>query len=190
MILYKLFGKRILDILIVFSAVVLLAPLMIVIALLIKIFDFGPVFFKQKRVGRNGDFFWFYKFRSMPVNTGDISSAKIGQIKLSWIGKIIRRSNLDELPQLLNILKGDMSVVGPRPPIPSQDELIAIRKNNGSILARPGLTGLAQVSSFNGMSVMQKAEYDGQYVDDISFLNDVKIILSTFTYLLKPPPVY
>jgi O-antigen biosynthesis protein WbqP len=190
MILYTLFWKRILDISIVFSAVILLAPLMMAIALLIKIFDFGPVFFKQKRVGRNGEIFWFYKFRSMPINTGDISSAKIGQIKLSWIGKIIRRTNLDELPQLLNILKGDMSVVGPRPPIPSQNNLISIRKNNGSILVRPGLTGLAQISSFDGMSVMQKAEYDGQYVSDISFLNDIKIIFGTFTYLLKPPPVY
>ena len=188
--MYELFGKRLFDILIIFCAGVLLSPLMVLISLLIKIFDCGPVFFKQKRVGQHGDIFWFYKFRSMPVNTGDISSDKIGEIKLSWIGKVIRRTNLDELPQLLNILKGDMSVVGPRPSIPSQGELIAIRKNNGSILFRPGLTGLAQICSFDGMTVSQKAEYDARYVDNISFKNDIKIILGTFTYLLKPPPVY
>ncbi|MFT6905932.1 MAG: O-antigen biosynthesis protein WbqP [Oleiphilaceae bacterium] len=188
--MYRLFGKRALDILIIFIAVILLAPLMIVISLLIKMFDFGPIFFKQKRVGLNGEIFWFYKFRSMPVNTGDISSDKVGEIKLSWIGKVIRRTNLDELPQLLNILKGDMSVVGPRPPIPTQDELINLRKGNGSISVRPGLTGLAQVSSFDGMTFTQKAEFDGFYTENISFVNDIKIILGTFTYLLKPPPVY
>ena len=188
--MYRLFGKRLLDIVIVFFAVLLLSPLMVLIAVLIKLFDPGPVFFMQKRTGRNGQEFLFYKFRSMPVNTGDIPSDKVGEIKLSWIGRIIRRTNLDELPQLLNILIGDMSVVGPRPPIPGQQELIDLRVKNGSINIRPGLTGFAQINSFNGMSVSEKAEFDGIYSKDISFLRDIKIILGTFIYLLKPPPVY
>lgn len=183
-------GKRLLDIVIVFMAVVLLGPLMFFIAILIKIFDPGPVLFKQERTGRKGQRFLFYKFRSMPVNTGDIPSDKVGEIQLTRIGKIIRRTNLDELPQLLNILKGDMSVVGPRPPIPNQQELIEFRAKNGSIEIRPGLTGLAQIKSFDGMSVSEKAEFDGAYSSDITFFNDIKIIISTFTYLLKPPPVY
>ena len=188
--MYRLFGKRLFDTGIVFLAVILLSPVMILIAILIKIFDTGPIFFKQSRIGRNGKEFWFYKFRSMPVNTGDLPSDKIGDIKFTGIGKFIRRTNLDELPQLLNILRGDMSVVGPRPSIPSQLELLEIRKKNGSINALPGLTGLAQISSFDGMSVSEKAEFDGIYAKNISLWSDIKIILRTFGYLLKPPPVY
>jgi len=187
---YKFFCKRIVDISIVFVATVFLSPLMLIIGLLIKLFDPGPVFFKQKRVGIDANEFWFYKFRSMPVNTGDISSDQIGGVKITWIGKLIRRTNLDELPQLFNILKGDMSVVGPRPPIVSQLELVELRRSNGSITLRPGLTGLAQIKSFDGMTVSQKAEFDGEYAENVSFIKDMKIILNTFAYLLKPPPVY
>ena len=188
--MYQKFGKRLLDIFIVFSAVFILSPLMLLIAVMIKTFDPGPIFFKQQRVGRDGCKFWFYKFRSMPVNTGDLASDKVGEIQLTWIGKVIRRTNLDELPQLLNILKGDMSVVGPRPPIPNQKELIEIRTKNKSIECKPGLTGLAQIKSFDGMSVQKKAEFDAEYTNNISIWNDIKIIFGTFTYLLKPPPVY
>ncbi len=190
MLIYHRLGKRVLDILVVFFAVVVLSPVMIIIALLIKIFDPGPVFFKQKRIGVQGAVFMFYKFRSMPVNTGDIASDKVGEVNLTWVGKLIRRTNLDELPQLLNILKGDMSVVGPRPSIPSQKELIDLRRRNGSLFVRPGLTGLAQIKSYNGMTVSKKAEFDGSYADKITLLGDVRIIFGTFTYLLKPPPVY
>jgi O-antigen biosynthesis protein WbqP len=188
--MYKLLGKRILDIIIVFVAVVLLFPLMFIVVLLIKIVDPGPIIFKHNRVGINGELFSFFKFRSMPVNTGDLASDEIGQVKLTWVGKMIRRTNIDELPQLLNILKGDMSIVGPRPPIGSQEELLKVRKDNGSLGVRPGLTGLAQVNSFDGMTVLQKAAFDGEYVKEITFSNDVKIILNTVLYLFKPPPVY
>ncbi len=157
---------------------------------MIKSFDPGPVLFKQQRVGCKGINFWFYKFRSMPVTTGDIASDQIGKVKLTWIGKVIRRTNLDELPQLLNILKGDMSVVGPRPPIPNQEELVAIRRRNGALVIRPGLTGLAQINSFDGMSVADKANFDEIYAKRITLLSDLKIIFSTFRYLLKSPPIY
>lgn len=188
--IYEATLKRVLDIFIVFTAVFILLPIIILIALLIKTLDSGPIIFTQKRIGRDGRVFKFYKFRSMPVNTGDISSDKVGEIKLSLIGQFIRRSNLDELPQLFNILKGDMSIVGPRPPITSQLDLITLRYDNGSISCRPGLTGLAQVSSFDGMSVNEKAFYDGKYAKNVSFINDLKIIFQTFHYLLKKPPVY
>ncbi|MBR9907052.1 MAG: sugar transferase [Gammaproteobacteria bacterium] len=187
---YQRFGKRFFDLFIVVSATLVLSPFMILIALLIKVFDPGPVIFKQKRIGHGGSVFDFYKFRSMPVNTGDLPSDKVGQVQLTWIGKFIRRTNLDELPQLFNVLKGDMSIVGPRPPIPAQTELTELRRENGALLCRPGLTGLAQVSSFDGMNVPEKAAFDGKYADSVSFWGDVSIILRTFVYLLKPPPVY
>lgn len=188
--MYAAFGKRLFDILFALSSVFLLSPIILLVILLIVVFDPGPLIFQQQRVGRRGKLFWFFKFRSMPVNIGNIPSGKINKVKLSWVGRFIRRTNLDELPQLLNILKGDMSIVGPRPPIPSQVDLVAIRGKNGSLECRPGLTGLAQVKSFDGMSASEKASYDGLYAKDISLISDIKIILSTFLYLLKPPPVY
>jgi O-antigen biosynthesis protein WbqP len=182
--------KRGLDIMIAFVALILLSPLCLAVILSIHIFDPGPAIFRQKRVGRNGQVFEFYKFRSMPLNTGDIPSDKLGNLRLSWIGRLIRRTNVDELPQLVNILKGDMSIVGPRPPIPSQGVLIELRRDNGALACRPGLTGLAQVSSFDGMSIEQKAAFDGQYATSISLLWDIIIVARTFLYLLKPPPKY
>lgn len=187
---YESWGKRLVDLLIVFFATLMLAPVLLVVAVLIKVFDPGPVIFIQKRIGRNGICFDFYKFRSMPINTGDLPSDKAGHIKFTWIGKLIRRTNLDELPQLFNILKGDMSIVGPRPPIASQVELISLRRHNRALTCRPGLTGLAQVSSFDGMTVEQKAVFDGIYAEKVNFFTDITIILRTFLYLMKPPPVY
>lgn len=188
--MYRTFGKRCFDIALALIAIAALAPVWITVAVLIKLFDRGPLIFKQTRVGRDGVNFDFYKFRSMPVNTGDIPSDRIGQVKLTWIGRTIRRTNLDELPQLYNVLRGDMSIVGPRPPIVSQVELVKFRRLNGALHCRPGLTGLAQVSSFNGMTAAQKAGFDGEYSQSISFAGDLKIILRTFGYLLRPPPVY
>lgn len=188
--MYRVWGKRLFDLLAGISALIVLMPLLALIAVLIKAFDPGPVIFRQKRVGRAGEPFTFFKFRSMPVNTGDMPSDQVGQIKLSWVGQLIRRTNIDELPQLFNILRGDMSIVGPRPPIRSQIELVEARASNGANTCRPGLTGLAQISSFDGMSVHQKAELDGEYASNITFKGDILIIIKTLGYLLKPPPVY
>ncbi len=188
--MYMLFGKRLFDIIFSLTAAILLSPLFLLTGLFIKIFDPGPVIFRQKRIGQEGVSFDFFKFRSMPVNTGDIPSDQLGQIRLTWIGRLIRRTNIDELPQLFNILLGDMSFVGPRPALSSQIELVNLRKSNGSLFCKPGLTGLAQISSFDGMSVYEKVLLDGQYVQSISLGSDILIILKTFGYLLKPPPVY
>lgn len=168
----------------------LLSPLLLTLAFLIKTFDSGPVIFRQIRIGKNGEPFVFFKFRSMPVNTVEAPSNKIGSVHLSSLGRFIRRTSFDELPQLLNILRGDMSIVGPRPPILSQTELIEKRRNNGSLYCLPGLTGLSQIRSFDGMTVSQKAEFDGEYACSITFFGDLKIIIGTLSYLLKPPPVY
>lgn len=187
---YARWGKRCIDVVATASTCILLAPLLLVIAIMIKIFDPGPVIFRQTRVGRGGRLFTFYKFRSMPVGTKNLPSSQIGEVRLTWIGRILRRSNLDELPQLYNILRGDMSLVGPRPPIPSQTDLIELRRANGALDIRPGLTGLAQVNSYSGMSPEEKAALDGRYAGDVTMLADARIILRTVLYLTKPPPVY
>lgn len=187
---YKNIGKRVLDFVFAIVAIVALAPLMFLIALVSLIVDPGPVLFCQKRVGCWGDLFNIYKFRSMPVGTKNTASDKLGTIRLFWWGRLLRRSNLDELPQLFNILKGDMSIVGPRPPLPEQEELILLRKNNGSLECRPGLTGLAQVNSYNGMAVKEKARFDGIYAANITLKKDFIILLRTLLYLAKQPPIY
>jgi O-antigen biosynthesis protein WbqP len=188
--MYRNGVKRALDIGLSLVGGLILLPLLLLLAIAIKLVDPGPVIFRQQRVGAGGRPFHFYKFRSMPVNTGDIPSDRLGEIRLTWIGRLIRRTNLDELPQLWNILRGDMSLVGPRPPIPSQAALIALRRENGALALRPGLTGWAQINSYDGMSIAAKAALDGDYARALSPLKDIAIILRTFLYLLRPPPKY
>lgn len=188
--MYQVFFKRLVDIFCSLLAIIVLSPILILSGLIIFFQDLGPAIFKQKRVGRNGHIFNFYKFRSMPVNTPNVQSSETNRLKITPFGKFIRRTNIDELPQLVNILKGDMSVIGPRPPIPSQTDLLQWRKENGSLACRPGLTGLAQVNSYDFMPVEEKAKWDGVYAKDISFIKDVAILLKTFLYLTKKPPTY
>lgn len=188
--MYRRAGKRLLDIVVAGTALVLLSPLLALLALGARWSSPGPAIFRQNRVGRDGEIFTFYKFRSMPIDTGDISSDQVGAVALRPFGKFLRRSNLDELPQLYNILRGDMSLIGPRPPIPSQAELIALRRRNGALAVRPGLTGLAQVNSFDGMSIDAKAGFDGEYARDVTLWRDMAIVVRTFGYLTRPPPTY
>ena len=188
--MYKCYVKRGLDIGVAFMALVLLAPLFLFCGVLIKTFDPGPVYFMSTRVGKDGEAFLFFKFRSMPVDTVLLASDKLGEVQLSWVGKFLRRTNLDELPQLWNVLIGDMSLVGPRPSLLTQFELIEKRRSLGALSCRPGLTGLAQVNSFDGMTIDQKSQLDGYYAKNISALNDFKIFLRTTQYLITPPPVY
>tara|TARA_B100000963_G_scaffold359660_1_gene387640 strand:- start:3635 stop:4015 length:381 start_codon:yes stop_codon:yes gene_type:complete len=126
----------------------------------------------------------------MPVGTKLLASDDAKDIRIKPLGKFLRRFNFDELPQLWNILIGDMSFVGPRPPLPSQKELIKLRKEHGILNCRPGLTGLAQINGYNGMKIEDKAKQDLEYASKITFLLDIKIILKTFSYLAKPPPIY
>ncbi len=165
-------------------------PILLCFGLIIYLQDRGPVFFSHNRVGKNGQLFRFHKFRSMPLNIPLVESHEISKIRITPFGYFIRRTNIDELPQLYNILKGEMSLVGPRPPIPSQTDLIDFRKQNGSFFMRPGLTGWAQVNAYDNMPVSEKAKYDGDYSQKVSFIFDVKIIIKTIFYLRKKPPIY
>ena len=187
--MYENLGKRLFDVIWSAFFLLLLSPLFLLVSGLILLFDPGPVLFSQLRVGRNGVPFRIYKFRSMPVNTPSVPSNQLGYVRISRIGKLIRRTSIDELPQLYNILVGDMSVVGPRPPLHDQVELVTLRRQNGSLRLRPGLTGLAQIRAFNGMSFEQKASFDADYAVSVSFFVDFSIICQTISYLFKAPPV-
>ncbi len=165
-------------------------PLMLLAGLAIWLEDKGPPLFTQTRVGKGGSSYRLFKLRSMPVNSGDVPSMHAHRLRNTGVGWIIRRTNIDELPQLFNILRGDMSVVGPRPALTSQVELLEMRRQNRSYDCKPGLTGLAQVNSYDGMPEREKADWDGQYAADVSFHADCRIILRTVFYLFRRPPVY
>ena len=188
--IYRRFLKRVLDILLSGFSLLLLSPLMLLTALVIRLEDGGPALFRQIRVGRDGRPFSIFKFRSMAVNAGNLPSAQAGGLPITRAGRIIRRTNIDELPQLLNILKGDMSVVGPRPALPSQEQLTELRRANGALACRPGLTGLAQIRSYDGMPEEEKAKHDGEYASGIGFFRDLGLVLRTFAYLAHRPPTY
>jgi len=187
---YRAFFKRLLDVILSGAAILLLSPVMLVTALLIRLEDGGPALFRQERAGQGGQPFRLMKFRSMPINTPNVPSSQAGTIRVTRIGKFIRRANIDELPQLLTIFQGRMSLVGPRPALPSQTRLLELRAANGATAVKPGLTGLAQVNSYDGMPEEEKARWDGEYARRVTFLGDLSIILRTFGYLARRPPTY
>lgn len=168
----------------VFSAVLLFFLLlpMGIIALLISVSTEGGVIFRQERVGRNGNFFVCYKFRTMRVGAPEnCPSSELGDRK-NWVtpvGRLLRRSSLDELPQLFNVLKGDMSLVGPRPLIPHEKSIHEMRHRYGVDRIRPGLTGLAQIRGRDELDDRTKAAYDARYVRQMGFFTDMRILSAT-----------
>jgi O-antigen biosynthesis protein WbqP len=182
--------KRLGDILLAILLLLLLLPIYILLALIIRLQDGGSAIFKHKRVGRNGQEFLFFKFRSMPISTPNVESRDTQKLQITPFGKFIRRTNLDELPQFYNVLKGDMSFIGPRPPIPSQKKLIEMRRANGALALQPGLTGWAQVNAYDGMPPEQKAAFDGEYAQRLSLGMDLLILVKTAVYFTKNPPTY
>lgn len=182
--------KRLFDIFLAISLIIFLFPVYIITALIIFLQDRATPIFKQLRVGYGGEKFMFYKFRSMPLKTANVESHEKDKLTITPFGKFIRRSNLDELPQFFNVLRGDMSFIGPRPPIPSQENLITLRKENKSIFLKPGLTGWAQVNSYDNMPEEKKAQFDGEYASRISLKMDLLILFKTVIYFTKKPPTY
>ena len=187
---YERHAKRCLDFAFAVLAILGLSPLLILAALIIRLQDGGPAIFRQVRVGRDLAPFTIFKFRSMPVATPNVASADARKVTITPFGRFIRRTNIDELPQLFNILRGDMSLIGPRPALASQAELLRLRAAAHVMRARPGLTGLAQVNSYDGMSEAEKVEWERRYVLRITLGVAVGIVARTFVYLLRPPPVY
>ena len=186
--MYKKFIKRLLDIVLSLAGIIVLSPLLIIIVLCIKFTSPGPIFFKQKRVGVHKTYFNILKFRSMRIDTPkDVPTHLLSDPDqyITGIGKFLRKTSLDELPQLFNILKGDMSVIGPRPALWNQYDLIAERDKYGANDVVPGLTGWAQVNGRDELEIDVKARLDGEYVQRMSFLFDCKCFFMTITSVLK-----
>ena len=162
---------------------IVLGPLMLLAALLIRFDSPGPAIYRQKRVGRFGSLFTIYKFRTMKVGAPVLSTEEMQRqtaIPFTRLGPFLRKSNLDELPQLVNILKGEMSFVGPRPALPSQTDVVNLRTERGADCVRPGITGLAQVMGRDDLDVETKVAHDADYCRNLGLLADCAILLKTF----------
>lgn len=187
--MYENYVKNILDRILALLGLIILSPIFLLTALAIKIEEpKGKVFFIQDRSGKEGKAFSCIKFRSMsteaPNNaaTWELDNA---DSYITKVGRFIRKTSIDELPQLINIIKGDMSIVGPRPVILKEEELINLRREYGALSVRPGITGLSQISGRDNLPPKKKAETDGEYAANVTFLNDLKIILKTIPQVLS-----
>ena len=186
--MYKKILKRLLDILLSTCGIVILAIPMAIIAIAIKFDSKGPVFFKQKRVGLNKEHFEIFKFRTMLTETPkDVPTHELSDSKkwITKVGRILRKTSLDELPQLFNIFRGEMSIIGPRPALWNQFDLIEERDKYGANDVRPGLTGLAQISGRDELEIPVKAKLDGEYVEKMSFVFDIKCFIKTIGSVIK-----
>lgn len=185
--MYKNIVKRVLDFVLALAGIIVLSPVLLALAVWVKLDSKGPVFFRQKRVGKNKRLFNILKFRSMYADTPHDVPTHLLQNPDAMItrsGHFLRRTSLDELPQMFNILAGQMSVVGPRPALWNQDDLIAERDKYGANALVPGLTGYAQVNGRDELPIPVKAELDGYYTAHISFALDVRIFFKTITNVL------
>lgn len=191
--MYRNFFKRLLDILIALIALPFILLLILIFGPIIYFTDKGPIFYNAKRLGRNGRNFKMYKFRSMKINAPDIRNedgstfSSENDPRVTKIGKFLRKTSIDETPQLLNVLKGDMSIVGPRPNLAASPEHIAqfdeFQKKRMNV--RPGLTGYTQAFYRNSIPQAEKFVKDAYYIDNISFILDCKIIMQTILSVLK-----
>ncbi|MDY3706237.1 sugar transferase [Vagococcus lutrae] len=186
--MYERYLKRPLDFILSLMGLIVLSWLFIIIMIAIKMDSKGPVFFKQKRVGKNKKLFSIYKFRTMYVETPKEMPTHLLSNPDAFItktGKFLRKTSLDELPQMINILKGEMAIIGPRPALWNQDDLIAERDKYGANDIRPGLTGWAQINGRDELEIDVKAKLDGYYVEQESFAMDVKCFLGTIVSVFK-----
>ena len=182
------FIKRGADVVLSLLALICLSPVYLLVALAVKISSPGPVLFRQKRVGRGGRLFTIYKFRTMRTDTPRDTATHLLQDPSRYItrvGAFLRRSSLDELPQFFNVLKGDMSIVGPRPALYNQDDLIAAREKAGVDAVRPGITGLAQINGRDELPIPVKVRYDREYVENLSLKMDARCFFGTIWSVLR-----
>lgn len=182
--------KRVVDILLSGAGLVVLSPVFLGVMLAIKLEDGrrAPVFFSQKRVGNHRTYFQLYKFRSMKLDAPhDMPTHLLRDPEqyITKVGKVLRRTSLDELPQIFNILKGDMSVIGPRPALWNQEDLLAERDKYGANDVVPGLTGWAQINGRDELEIDVKARFDGEYVEKLSLLFDVRCFFGTILHVLR-----
>ncbi|MEK2534199.1 sugar transferase [Tetragenococcus halophilus] len=183
--MYEKYIKRVLGFLLSLLGIIILSPILLIICLAIKIDSKGPIIFKQKRVGKNKKYFNIYKFRTMKSETPKEMPTHLlnnPDVFITKVGKFLRKTSLDELSQLFNILKGDMAVIGPRPALWNQYDLIAERDKYGVNEAQPGL---AQISGRDELEIPVKAQIDGKYTRNISFMMDLKCFLGTILSIVK-----
>lgn len=191
--MYKNIIKRMIDLVLSFLGTIVLLPVFIIVSILIYIDDPGPVMFKQKRIGKNKSTFWLHKFRSMKMNTPDIPTHLLDNPEqyITKVGHIIRTLSIDELPQVVDILFGTMSIIGPRPALWNQDDLITERDKYGANDIKPGLTGWAQINGRDELPIDIKAKFDGEYTEKLNtggftaFTMDLKCFFGTITKVLK-----
>lgn len=192
---YQRIIKRIIDIVLSLCALILFAPLMLLIALLIKLDSKGPVIFRQMRVGKDGKIFICYKFRSMHVHAQDIRNPDgstfnaAADPRVTRVGRFLRKTTLDELPQFINVLKGDMSIVGPRPDLPDHVRFYSERHKK-RLLVKPGMTGWAWIHGRNSIPWELRRELDVEYVENYSLWLDFQILLRTIPMVLLAKGVY
>ena len=187
-LLYKPFFKAFFDCLLAFAALVLLSPFFLIISILIKTSSPGPIFFRQKRVGKNKKLFTIHKFRTMRVDAPQAMPTHLLENPdqyITSVGKFLRKTSLDELPQILDILRLKMSVVGPRPALFNQEDLVAERDKYDANKVRPGLTGLAQISGRDELEIPVKARMDGTYVRKRNIFLDAKIFFLTIIKVFR-----
>ncbi|EGB20281.1 bacterial sugar transferase [[Clostridium] symbiosum WAL-14673] len=182
--MYRKYIKRLLDIMMSAAGIIVLSPVMLVTAFLVRIKLGSPVIFKQKRPGKNEKIFEMYKFRSMTNERDQDGNLLPDEVRLTEFGKTLRATSLDELPELFNILKGDMSVVGPRPQL-VRDMVFMTQRQRKRHSVLPGLTGLAQVNGRNNISWEEKLKWDLQYVNHVSFRADILIIIKTIQKVIQ-----
>ena len=186
--MYQKYAKRLIDLLLSACAIVVLSPVYLLICLAIVADDPGPVFFRQKRVGIHKTHFWILKFRTMKVSTPkDVPTHLLENPEqyITRVGKFLRRTSLDELPQIFQIFTGKMAIIGPRPALWNQFDLIAERDKYGANDVRPGLTGWAQINGRDELPIDVKARFDGEYVENLSFAFDCKCFFGTIRSVLK-----
>ena len=182
--MYAKYIKRILDLILSLMALIVLMPLMIIIGILVRINLGSPIIFKQKRPGKNEKIFTLYKFRTMTDKRNIDGNLLPDEYRLTKFGKFLRSTSLDELPELINIIKGDMAIVGPRPQL-IKDMLFMTKEQRRRHSVRQGLTGLAQINGRNNITWEEKLEYDLRYIENITFVEDTKIILKTILKVFK-----
>ncbi len=182
--MYRKYIKRMLDFILSLLAIIILSPVLLITALLVKIKLGSPVIFKQQRPGKNEKIFTLYKFRTMTDKKDEKGNLLPDEQRLTRFGKILRSTSLDELPELLNILKGDMAIVGPRPQL-IKDMIFMTTEQRKRHTVRQGLTGLAQVNGRNNLTWEEKINYDLKYINKITFFEDCKIILKTIIKVFK-----
>ena len=182
--MYAKYIKRILDFILSLIALIVLSPVLLVVAILVRIKLGSPIIFKQQRPGKDEKIFTLYKFRTMTDKKDENGNLLPDSERLTKFGKVLRSTSLDELPELVNILKGDMSIVGPRPLL-IRDMLFMTDEQRKRHTVRQGLTGLAQINGRNNINWEEKLEYDLQYIKNITFVGDVKIIFKTVLKVLK-----